>query len=76
MRAQLAALGAEHIYTFAIADKVQHCHVHLVPRFTDTPERLRGTRCFDAGPDDALPAGILAHAAEAVRLHLLGVGPG
>jgi diadenosine tetraphosphate (Ap4A) HIT family hydrolase len=76
MRAQLTALGAEHVYTFAIADKVQHCHVHLVPRFADTPERLRGTRCFEAGSDDALSPEILAHAAEAVRLHLLGVGPG
>jgi hypothetical protein len=50
--------------------------VHLVPRFADTPERLRGTRCFDAGPDDALQPEVLSHAAEAVRLNLLGVGPG
>ena len=66
MRAQREALGAEHVYAFQIADQVQHCHVHLVPRFADTPDRLRGTRCFDARPEDALPDSELVRAAEAV----------
>ena len=70
MRAQREALGAEHVYAFQIADQVQHCHVHLVPRFADTPDRLRGTRCFDARPEDAVPAAALAEAAVAVRRKL------
>src|SRR5512138_824543 len=50
------ALGAEHVYALAIGDALHHFHVHLVPRFADTPLRLRGTGCFEARPDDALPA--------------------
>ncbi len=70
MRAQREVLGAEHVYAFQIADQVQHCHVHLVPRFADTPDRLRGTRCFEARPEDALPSSVLTEAAEAVRRKL------
>src|SRR5512139_1561087 len=46
MAAQRDALGAEHIYAFAIGDVLRHFHLHLVPRFADTPDRLRGRRCF------------------------------
>ncbi|MFL5262923.1 MAG: HIT family protein [Anaeromyxobacteraceae bacterium] len=67
MRAQLAALGAEHVYAFAIGDVLRHFHLHLVPRFADTPQRLRGRGAFDAVPDDALPAWRIVAAAEAVR---------
>jgi hypothetical protein len=37
-----------------------------VPRFADTPERLRGRRCFDARPEDALPEAEVVRAARAV----------
>jgi len=67
MRAQRAALGAEHVYAFAIGDALHHFHVHLVPRFPDTPLRLRGAACFEARPDDALPGWRIVAAAEAVR---------
>jgi len=67
MRAQLGALGAEHVYAFAIGDLLHHFHLHLVPRFADTPLRLRGRGCFEARPEDVLPAWRVVAAAEAVR---------
>ena len=71
MRAQRAALDAEHVYAFAVGDALHHFHLHLVPRFADTPARLRGRGCFDARPDDALPAWRIVAAAEAVRRALV-----
>jgi histidine triad (HIT) family protein len=67
MRAQLGGLGAEHVYAFAIGDVLRHFHLHLVPRFADTPQRLRGRSAFDATLEDALPAWRILAAAEAVR---------
>jgi diadenosine tetraphosphate (Ap4A) HIT family hydrolase len=66
MAAQRAALGAEHVYAFAIGDQLQHFHLHLVPRFADTPERLRGRRCFESRPGDFLDDTETAAAAEQV----------
>lgn len=66
MVAQRAALGAEHVYAFAIGDVLRHFHLHLVPRYADTPERLRGRRCFEGRPEDALPDDEVARAARAV----------
>jgi diadenosine tetraphosphate (Ap4A) HIT family hydrolase len=64
MAAQREALGAEHVYAFAIGDVLQHFHLHLVPRYADSPARLRGRGCFDARPEDAIPE---AEALRAVR---------
>ncbi len=50
MRAQRQALGAEHAYAFAIGDVLRHFHLHLVPRFPDTPSHLWGRAVFDAPP--------------------------
>lgn len=72
MAAQRAALGAEHVYAFSIGDAVKHFHLHLVPRFADTPERLRGRRCFDGRPEDALPEVEVARAAMAVAAAIAG----
>ncbi len=66
MQAQRAALGAEHLYAFAIGDLLHHFHLHLVPRFAHTPERLRGRGCFESQPADALPEASLAEAAQKV----------
>jgi diadenosine tetraphosphate (Ap4A) HIT family hydrolase len=66
MAAQRAALGAEHVYAFAIGDVVRHFHLHLVPRYADTPERLRGRRCFEGRPEDLLPDAEVERAARAV----------
>lgn len=66
MAAQRSALGAEHVYAFAIGDAVKHFHLHLVPRYADTPARLRGRRCFDGRPEDALPDAEVERAARAV----------
>lgn len=67
MRAQRAALGAEHVYAIAIGDQLRHFHLHLVPRYPDTPARLRGRSCFDARPEDALPSWRVVAAVEAIR---------
>jgi diadenosine tetraphosphate (Ap4A) HIT family hydrolase len=74
MTAQRAALGAEHVYAFAIGDLLRHFHLHLVPRFADTPERLRGRRCFEGRPDDMLPDGEIVRAARAVGRALAAAG--
>jgi diadenosine tetraphosphate (Ap4A) HIT family hydrolase len=70
MAAQRAALGAEHVYAFAIGDVLKHFHLHLVPRFADTPERLRGRRCFEGAPADLLPEEALVRAARTVAAAL------
>ncbi len=72
MAAQRAALGAEHVYAFAIGDVLHHFHLHLVPRYADTPERLRGRRCFEATAADFLPDDEVAAAAAAVARALGG----
>jgi diadenosine tetraphosphate (Ap4A) HIT family hydrolase len=54
MRAQREVLGAEHAYAFAIGDVLRHLHLHLVPRFVDTPPRLWGRAVFDAAPAEHL----------------------
>jgi diadenosine tetraphosphate (Ap4A) HIT family hydrolase len=72
MAAQRAALGAEHVYAFAIGDLLRHFHLHLVPRYADTPDRLRGRRCFEGAPPDMLPEEDLARAAQAVADALRG----
>ncbi|BDG01005.1 HIT family protein [Anaeromyxobacter oryzae] len=70
MSAQRAVLGAEHVYAFAIGDVLQHFHLHLVPRFADTPDRLRGRRCFEARAEDVLPEVEVVAAARAVAAAL------
>jgi histidine triad (HIT) family protein len=72
MQAQMRALRAEHVYAFAVGDLLHHFHLHLVPRFADTPQRLRGRGCFDSTREDALPAWQIVAAAEAVRRALAG----
>lgn len=70
MRAQREVLGAEHAYAFAIGDVLRHFHLHLVPRFPDTPRRLWGRAVFDAPEADHRPAEELEAAARAVAAAL------
>jgi diadenosine tetraphosphate (Ap4A) HIT family hydrolase len=70
MRAQREALGAEHVYAFAIGDLLHHFHLHLVPRYADTPSRLRGRGAFESRPEDALPAWRVVAALETLRREL------
>jgi diadenosine tetraphosphate (Ap4A) HIT family hydrolase len=70
MTAQREALGAEHVYAFAIGDVLRHFHLHLVPRYPDTPARLRGRGCFDGRPEDALPEAEVLDAVRAVAARL------
>ncbi|MFP2929352.1 HIT family protein [Pyxidicoccus sp. 3LG] len=70
MRAQREVLGAEHAYAFAIGDVLRHFHLHLVPRFPQTPQRLWGRAAFDATPADHRPAEELESAARALAAAL------
>jgi diadenosine tetraphosphate (Ap4A) HIT family hydrolase len=72
MQAQRRALGAEHVYAFAIGDVLLHFHLHLIPRFADTPARLRGRGCFEGRPEDMRPDAELLAAAERVVAELRG----
>jgi diadenosine tetraphosphate (Ap4A) HIT family hydrolase len=72
MRAQREVLGAEHVYLFAIGDVLHHAHVHLVPRYAATPDRLRGRGAFEARPEDMRGAAELAAAARLVGEALAG----
>jgi diadenosine tetraphosphate (Ap4A) HIT family hydrolase len=74
MRAQREVLGAEHVYLFAIGDLLHHAHVHLVPRYAATPERLRGRGAFEGRPEDVRSPEELAAAARLVGEALRGGG--
>jgi diadenosine tetraphosphate (Ap4A) HIT family hydrolase len=74
MAAQRVALRAEHVYAFAIGDQLEHFHLHLVPRFADTPERLRGRRCFEGRPGDFLSDAEAFAAAEQIARTLRSGG--
>ena len=52
MQLQKSELHAEHVYLFAIGDLLPHAHLHLVPRYADTPVHLRGRGAFDAKPNE------------------------
>ncbi len=75
MAAQRTVLGAEHVYAFSIGDAVRHFHLHLVPRYAATPDRLRGRRCFEATAEDLRPEAELAAAAREVAAALREGGP-
>lgn len=70
MRAQREVLGAEHVSAFAIGDVLRHFHLHLVPRFADTPRHLWGRTVFDARPAEHLPAEALEAAARTLATAL------
>lgn len=63
MRAQKRVLGADHAYAFAIGEVLRHFHVHVVPRFADTPARLRGRGAFEPAREDLLEPAALEEAA-------------
>lgn len=69
-RAQRDVLGAETSYAVSLGEQVRHLHLHLVPRYADTPERLRGPRIFQASPADAIPADAQARAVDALAVAL------
>jgi len=73
MRLQKEVLGAEHAYAFAIGDVLQHFHLHLVPRYADTPREWRGRAVFDCTATDALPNEDLTEANDRLR-EALGTG--
>jgi diadenosine tetraphosphate (Ap4A) HIT family hydrolase len=69
-RAQREALGAAHGYVAAFGEVLAHAHVHVIPRYADTPDRLRGPRVFQAPADDARPLAEVEAAARALAAAL------
>lgn len=67
MQLQRERLGAEHVYLFAIGDQLHHAHLHLVPRYADTPVPLRGRGVFDAGPAEAFDRSKIEAAVDLLR---------
>jgi diadenosine tetraphosphate (Ap4A) HIT family hydrolase len=49
-RALLKASGAEHVYAFVLGHHVPHLHLHLLPRYPDTPREYWWPR-IDEWPD-------------------------
>lgn len=74
MAAQRQALGAELVYAVALGEALHHAHLHLVPRYADTPAHLRGARIFLAGPEEGLPEADVLAAARAVARRLAPAG--
>ena len=70
MRSQLKVLNAAHVYALALGDVLQHFHLHLVPRFEDTPLHHRGRAAFDAPASEAISEADVQQAALAVRAAL------
>jgi histidine triad (HIT) family protein len=46
-RVLMKATGAEHVYAFVYGDAVPHLHVHLAPRYRDTPREYWGPRLHE-----------------------------
>ena len=65
--AQREALGAVHAYEVALGDVLHHMHLHLVPRFEDTPKSLWGRAAFDSKPEQHLADEAVLRAIEAVK---------
>jgi diadenosine tetraphosphate (Ap4A) HIT family hydrolase len=68
-RAITAELGATKVYLslYAEAEHFPHVHVHLIPRFADTPPDRRGPRVFEY-LREAAAHGNQADVVEAVRV--------
>ena len=66
-RAQRDVLGAQVAYAVSLGEVVRHFHLHLIPRYASTPERLRGPRIFQFSPADAIAAGEQERAVAALR---------
>ncbi|MCR8644300.1 HIT family protein [Paenibacillus sp. N1-5-1-14] len=49
-RALKDELGAEHIYSYVLGDHVPHFHMHVVPRYPNTPVEYWGFRVVSS-PD-------------------------
>lgn len=69
-RAQRDVLGAEIAYAVSLGEVVRHFHLHLIPRYATTPERLRGPRIFQFTPADAILAAEQERAVSALRAAL------
>jgi histidine triad (HIT) family protein len=41
------AQGAEHVYAAIVGHHVEHLHLHLIPRYPDTPPELNWTQVTD-----------------------------
>lgn len=69
-----AATGCVKTYVAQFAEHPhhQHVHVHVIARYADQPDHLRGPRVFDLmGQDHSLDEGHMTAIAERVARHLL-----
>lgn len=64
------ALGAQKVYLAIFAEVVHHTHLHVIPRFADTPVALRGPRCLLAGPEHHIGAAEITATLDRLRRHL------
>lgn len=46
-RALEDVLFAEHVYMYRIGDMAPHIHIHVLPRFPDTPKKFWGTKATE-----------------------------
>jgi diadenosine tetraphosphate (Ap4A) HIT family hydrolase len=69
-RAQKQVLGAEHAYAFVLGEQVHHFHSHVVPRYADTPARIRGGKFFSVTEADARPVAEIEAAARKLEAAL------
>lgn len=72
--AQRRVLAAEKAYVALFAEVVAHVHVHVIPRYADTPGELRGPRCFLAEATRQLGEDQLAAAAARIAAALAEPG--
>lgn len=68
--AQRSALGAVHGYAFAIGDVLHHMHLHLIPRYAETPKTLWARAAFDSKPEQHLPDDAVIGAVAKLRTNL------
>jgi diadenosine tetraphosphate (Ap4A) HIT family hydrolase len=66
-RAQRDVLGAEHSYAIFLGEVLHHFHLHVFPRYGDTPPHLRGRGAFDARPEEILADEVIEAAAARLR---------
>jgi histidine triad (HIT) family protein len=69
-RALKASEGAEHVYLFVFGDQVPHLHLHLFPRYPETPQAYWGLRIADWPDAPRSEAAEVAAVCERLRTYL------
>ena len=70
-KALMVTEGAEHIYSLVSGNSVPHLHMHIVPRYPDTPEQYWGPMSVREWPDAPMGSdGEIIGLCERVRSYL------